>query len=138
MTVIDALDDKGLTQERLQEFVNNINEKNLIYVMSKATKRIIIRNFESHVIENMITFNDMIDSFDILQNYQYIILLYRENIQLSKMRSIFNKSKTEMIENLYENQIAMIKKDTSYRIVSSDNSSVVIVYSNTYIFVYTI
>ena len=120
------------------EFVNNINEKNLIYVMSKATKRIIIRNFETHVIENMITFNDMIDSFDILQNYQYIILLYRENIQLSKMRSIFNKSKTEMIENLYENQIAMIKKDNSYRIVSSDNSSVVIVYSNTYIFVYTI
>lgn len=106
--------------------------------MSKATKRIIIRNFETHVIENMITFNDMIDSFDILQNYQYIILLYRENIQLSKMRSIFNKSKTEMIENLYENQIAMIKKDNSYRIVSSDNSSVVIVYSNTYIFVYTI
>ena len=120
------------------EFVNNINEKNLIYVMSKATKRIIIRNFETHVIENMISFNDMIDSFDILQNYQYIILLYRENIQLSKMRSIFNKSKTEMIENLYENQIAMIKKDNSYQIVSSDNSSVVIVYSNNYIFVYTI
>ena len=86
----------------------------------------------------MITFNDMIDSFDILQNYQFIILLYRENIQLSKMRSIFNKSKTEMIENLYENQIAMIKKDNSYQIVSSDNSSVVIVYSNNYIFVYTI
>ena len=106
--------------------------------MSKATKRIIIRNLETHVIENMITFNDMIDSFDILQNYQYIILLYRENIQLSKMRNIFNKSKTEMIENLYENQIAMIKKDNSYQIVSSDNSSVVIVYSNNYIFVYTI
>lgn len=125
-------------EKYLVKFTNNFAEKNYIYILSTATKRIIIRNFETHAIENMVTFSDQILNFDIVKSWKYIILQYRKKIQVSEMGKVFNGGIKQNVETLCDSELSLVKKDEEYKLISSENSRIIVLYSPWYIFVYKI
>ena len=125
-------------EKYLVKFTNNFEEKNYIYILSTATKRIIIRNFETHAIENMVIFSDQILNFDIVKSWKYIILHYRKKIQVSEMGKVFNGGTKQNVETLCDSELGLVKKDEEYKLISSENSRIIVLYSPWYIFVYKI
>lgn len=121
-------------------FSPNSSEKNYIYILSKGNRKLIIRNFETHVIENIIQFNDIIDTFAISNNFKFFIFLYVDKIQVTLMETVLKQQKdtcnTIIIEHLSENENQLMIYPQQYRIITSDNSRIALIYSNSFIFVY--
>jgi hypothetical protein len=153
--MIDYFKQKGIKNNRnpIEKFTisfsTNINEKSFIYLLSQGNKQLIIRNFETHVIENIIDFNDKIVTFNLTNDFKNIIFLFENKIQISLIEKIFNRKNYDGLdqygdynnifaENLCEIEEKLIYLSNQFKIVTSDNSSILILYSNTNIFIYKI
>ena len=153
--MIDYFKQKGIKNNRnpIEKFTisfsTNINEKSFIYLLSQGNKQLIIRNFETHVIENIIDFNDKIVTFNLTNDFKNIIFLFENKIQISLIEKIFNRKNYDGLdqygdynnifaENLCEIEEKLIYLSNQFKMVTSDNSSILILYSNTNIFIYKI
>ena len=112
---------------------------------------LIIRNFELHTIENIIQFKEKILDFKLTLNFKFIILLYEKNIQVSQIKKIFNRNNYDKIvydeynniknifaDDLYENELELNNFLSNKKIIISDNSNLLIIYSNDDINIYKI
>ena len=142
---VDNNNNHLLKGEKYQiEFSTNSVESKLIYIFSQATRVLVARNFETHVIEKLIDFKDNILGFNITYNFKYIILLYGNKIQISTLEKVFNYNKSEhilndnSIETKYESQVPLIKVSNDYIVTSSDNSRYLVLYNNESVCLYKI
>ena len=128
-----------------------ISEKSYIYLLSTLNKMLIIRNFELHTIENIIQFREKILDFKLTLNFKFIILLYEKNIQVSQIKKIFNRNNYDKIvydeynniknifaDDLYENELELNNFLSNKKIIISDNSNLLIIYSDNDINIYKI
>ncbi len=128
-----------------------ISEKSYIYLLSTLNKMLIIRNFELHTIENIIQFQEKILDFKLTLNFKFIIFIYEKKIQISQIKKIFNKNVYDKIvydeynniknifaDDLYENERELNNLLSNKKIIISDNSNLLIIYSNDDINIYKI
>jgi hypothetical protein len=128
-----------------------ISEKSYIYLLNTLNKMLIIRNFELHTIENIIQFKEKILDFKLTLNFKFIIFLYEKKIQISQIKKIFNKNVYDKIvydeynniknifaDDLYENERELNNLLSNKKIIISDNSNLLIIYSNDDINIYKI
>ena len=154
-SMVDYFKQKGVKNNRnpIEKFTisfsTNVTEKSFIYLMSQGNKELIIRNYETHVIENIIDFNDKICTFNLTPNFKNIIFLFENKIKIGNIVKIFNRKNYDGLdqydnynnifaEDLCDMEEKLIYLSNQFKMVISDNSNILVLYSNTNIFVYKI
>ena len=154
-SMVDYFKQKGVKNNRnpIEKFTisfsTNVTEKSFIYLMSQGNKELIIRNYETHVIENIIDFNDKICTFNLTPDFQNIIFLFENKIKIGNIVKIFNRKNYDGLdqydnynnifaEDLCDMEEKLISLSNQFKMTISDNSNILVLYSNTNIFVYKI
>lgn len=97
----------------------------------------------------IIDFNDKICTFNLTPNFKNIIFLFENKIKIGNIVKIFNRKNYDGLdqydnynnifaEDLCDMEEKLIYLSNQFKIVISDNSNILVLYSNTNIFVYKI
>ena len=121
-------------------FSFDIKQKNLIFILSKRNKMIVVRNFESHTNIKSILFQDDIMDFSLVHNNYYFFFLFNSKLQKTSINNIlFENFEYVSTEELCEREVDLIglKSDVYYMELSYD-CLFMVVYSNDSLFIYKI
>ena len=121
------------------KFSADIKQKNLLFILSKRNKMIIVRNFENHTnIKNILFVEDILD-FSLTDNY-YIFFLFNKKIQKTSINNIlFENFEYVNTEELCEREAELIGlKNNEYNIRLSYDHLFMIIFSNHSLFIYKI
>ena len=131
---------KNISNNIFIHFSLDIKQKNLIFILSKRNKMIIIRNFESHTNIKSVLFQDDIMDFSLVHNNYYLFFLFNNKIQKTSINNILVEN-FEYIgtEELCEKEVDLIGlKNEIYYMKLSHDCLFMIVYSNDSLFIYKI
>jgi len=121
-------------------FSFDIKQKNLIFILSKRNKMIIVRNFENHTNIKNVLFQDDIMDFSLIHNNYYFFFLFNNKIQKTSITNILVENFEYVnTEELCERELDLIgSKCDIYRMELSHDCLFMVVYSNNYLFIYKI
>ena len=131
---------KNVSKNIIVYFSLDIKQKNLIFILSKRNKMIIVRNFENHSNIKSILFQEDIMDFSLIHNNYYFFFLFNNKIQKTSINNILVEN-FEYIstEELCEKEIDLIgSKSDIYNLKLSYDCLFMIVYSNDSLFIYKI
>ena len=131
---------KNIDNNLIIYFSLDIKNKNLIFILSKRNKMIIIRNFENHTnIKNVLFVDDILD-FSLSNNNYYIFFLFNKKIQKTSMNNIlienFEYVNTEELCEREEEIIGL--KGGEYKLRISQDNLFMIVFSKDSLNIYKI
>ena len=131
---------KNIDNNLIIYFSLDIKNKNLIFILSKRNKMIIIRNFENHTnIKNVLFVDDILD-FSLSNNNYYIFFLFNKKIQKTSMNNIlienFEYVNTEELCEREEEIIGL--KSGEYKLRISQDNLFMIVFSKDSLNIYKI
>ena len=131
---------KNIDNNLIIYFSLDIKNKNLIFILSKRNKMIIIRNFENHTnIKNVLFIDDILD-FSLSNNNYYIFLLFNKKIQKTSINNIlienFEYVNTEELCEREEEIIGL--KSGEYKLRISQDNLFMIVFSKDSLNIYKI
>ena len=131
---------KNVDNNIIIHFSLDIKQKNLIFILSKRNRMILIRNFESHTnIKNVLFVEDILD-FSLTNNNYYIFFLFDNKIQKTAINNIlvenFEYVNTEEICEREANIYGL--KSEEYKLRISNDCLFMIVFSNDSLFIYKI
>jgi len=121
-------------------FSLDIKQKNLIFILSKRNKMILIRNFENHTnIKNILFVEDILD-FSLSNNNYYIFFLFNNKIQKTAISNILiEKFEYVNIEELCERESDLIGlKSGEYKLRICNDNLIMIIFSKDSLFIYKI
>ena len=131
---------KNVVNNIIIYFSLDIKQKNLIFILSKRNKMIIVRNFENHSNIKSILFQDDIMDFSLVHNNYYLFFLFNNKIQKTSINNILIENfEYVSTEELCEKEVDLIgsKSDIYYMKLSFD-CLFMIVYSKDSLFIYKI
>lgn len=121
MIVINALDDKGLTQERLQEFVSNVNDEDIEIYKDYNNKQLSCK--KENLVKDFFTVIANVQENDILTFQTSVITLHffgkdllwwiKTNKRLEKLEGIFLSKPIEKKERKKKEVISINDKQYS-------------------------
>ena len=131
---------KNVDNNIIIHFSLDIKQKNLIFILSKRNRMILIRNFESHTnIKNVLFVEDILD-FSLTNNNYYIFFLFDNKIQKTAINNIlvenFEYVNTEEICEREANIYGL--KSEEYKLRISNDCLFMVVFSNDSLFIYKI
>ena len=131
---------KNIDNNLIIYFSLDIKNKNLIFILSKRNKMIIIRNFENHTnIKNILFVDDILD-FSLSNNNYYIFFLFNKKIQKTSINNIlienFEYVNTEELCEREEEIIGL--KSGEYKLRISQDNLFMIVFSKDSLNIYKI
>ena len=131
---------KNVDNNIIIHFSLDIKQKNLIFILSKRNRMILIRNFENHTnIKNVLFVEDILD-FSLTNNNYYIFFLFDNKIQKTAINNIlvenFEYVNTEEICEREANIYGL--KSEEYKLRISNDCLFMIVFSNDSLFIYKI
>ena len=131
---------KNIDNNLIIYFSLDIKNKNLIFILSKRNKMIIIRNFENHTnIKNVLFVDDILD-FSLSNNNYYIFFLFNKKIQKTSINNIlienFEYINTEELCEREEEIIGL--KSGEYKLRISQDNLFMIVFSKDSLNIYKI
>ena len=131
---------KNIDNNLIIYFSLDIKNKNLIFILSKRNKMIIIRNFENHTnIKNVLFVDDILD-FSLSNNNYYIFFLFNKKIQKTSINNIlienFEYVNTEELCEREEEIIGL--KSGEYKLRISQDNLFMIVFSKDSLNIYKI
>ena len=131
---------KNVDNNIIIHFSLDIKQKNLIFILSKRNRMILIRNFESHTnIKNVLFVEDILD-FSLTNNNYYMFFLFDNKIQKTAINNIlvenFEYVNTEEICEREANIYGL--KSEEYKLRISNDCLFMIVFSNDSLFIYKI
>jgi hypothetical protein len=130
---------KNITNNIIVYFSLDIKQKNLIFILSKRNKMIIVRNFENHTNIKNILFQDDIMDFSLVHNNYYFFFLFNNKIQKTSINNILVENfEYTSTEELCDKEVDLISKSDIYNMKLSHDCLFMIVYSNDSLFVYKI
>ena len=121
-------------------FSLDIKQKNLIFILSKRNKMVLIRNFENHTnLKNVLFVEDILD-FSLSNNNYYIYLLFNNKIQKTAMNNILIENFEYVnTEELCEREKELIGiKNSEYKLRICNDNLFLIVFSKDSLFIYKI
>ena len=121
-------------------FSLDIKQKNLIFILSKRNKMILVRNFENHTnIKNILFTEDILD-FSLTNNNYYMFFLFNNKIQKTSINNILIENfEYANIEELCEKESNLIGlKSDQYKLRISYDNLFMIIFSNNSLFIYKI
>ena len=131
---------KNIDNNLIIYFSLDLKQKNLIFILSKRNKMIIIRNFENHTnIRNVLFVDDILD-FSLSNNNYYIFFLYNNKIQKTSMNNILVENFEYVnTEELCEREKEIIGlKSGEYKLRICCDNLFMIVFSNDSLFIYKV
>ncbi len=131
---------KNIANNIIVYFSLDIKQKNLIFILSKRNKMIIVRNFESHTNIKSVLFQDDIMDFSLIHNNYYFFFLFNNKIQKTSMNNILVEN-FEYIstEELCEKEVDLIgNKNDIYNMKITHDCLFMVVYSKDSLFIYKI
>jgi hypothetical protein len=131
---------KNVDNNIIIHFSLDIKQKNLIFILSKRNRMILIRNFENHTnIKNVLFVEDILD-FSLTNNNYYMFFLFDNKIQKTAINNIlvenFEYVNTEEICEREANIYGL--KSEEYKLRISNDCLFMIVFSNDSLFIYKI
>ena len=131
---------KNIDNNLIIYFSLDLKQKNLIFILSKRNKMIIIRNFENHTNIRSVLFVDDILDFSLSNNNYYIFFLYNNKIQKTSMNNILVENFEYVnTEELCEREKEIIGlKSGEYKLRICCDNLFMIVFSNDSLFIYKI
>ena len=131
---------KNVDNNIIIHFSLDIKQKNLIFILSKRNRMILIRNFENHTnIKNVLFVEDILD-FSLTNNNYYIFFLFDYKIQKTAINNIlvenFEYVNTEEICEREANIYGL--KSEEYKLRISNDCLFMVVFSNDSLFIYKI
>ena len=131
---------KNVDNNIIIHFSLDIKQKNLIFILSKRNRMILIRNFENHTnIKNVLFVEDILD-FSLTNNNYYIFFLFDNKIQKTAINNIlvenFEYVNTEEICEREANIYGL--KSEEYKLRISNDCLFMVVFSNDSLFIYKI
>ena len=123
---------KNIDNNLIIYFSLDIKNKNLIFILSKRNKMIIIRNFENHTnIKNVLFVDDILD-FSLSNNNYYIFFLFNKKIQKTSINNI-------LIENFeYVNTEELCEREEEIIVLKSGEYKLRISQDNLFMIVFSI
>ena len=121
-------------------FSIDIKQKNLIFILSKRNKMILIRNFENHTnLKNILFVEDILD-FSLSNNNYYIFFLFNNKIQKTAMSNILIENFEYVnTEELCERESDLIGlKSGEYKLRICNDNLIMIIFSKDSLFIYKI
>ena len=131
---------KNIANNIIVYFSLDIKQKNLIFILSKRNKMIIVRNFENHTNIKSVLFQDDIMDFCLVHNNYYFFFLFNNKIQKTSMNNILVEN-FEYIstEELCEKEVELIgNKNDIYNMKITHDCLYMVVYSKDSLFIYKI
>ena len=131
---------KNIPNNIFVHFSLDIKQKNLIFILSKRNKMIIVRNFENHTNIKNVLFQDDIMDFSLVHNNYYFFFLFNNKIQKTSINNILVENFEYVnTEELCERELDLIgSKSDIYKMKLSHDCLFMVVYSNNYLFIYKI
>ena len=121
-------------------FSLDIKQKNLIFILSKRNKMILIRNFENHTnLKNILFVEDILD-FSLSNNNYYIFFLFNNKIQKTAMSNILIENFEYVnTEELCERESDLIGlKSGEYQLRICNDNLLMTIFSKDSMFIYKI
>ena len=131
---------KNIDNNIIIYFSLDIKQKNLIFILSKRNKIILVRNFENHTnIKNILFTEDILD-FSLTNNNYYMFFLFNNKIQKTSINNILIENfEYANIEELCEKESNLIGlKSEQYKLRISYDNLFMIIFSNNSLFIYKI
>ena len=131
---------KNIDNNIIIYFSLDIKQKNLIFILSKRNKMILVRNFENHTnIKNILFTEDILD-FSLTNNNYYMFFLFNNKIQKTSINNILIENfEYANIEELCEKESNLIGlKSDQYKLRISYDNLFMIIFSNNSLFIYKI
>jgi hypothetical protein len=131
---------KNIDNNIIIYFSLDIKQKNLIFILSKRNKMILVRNFENHTnIKNILFTEDILD-FSLTNNNYYMFFLFNNKIQKTSINNILIENfEYANIEELCEKESNLIGlKSEQYKLRISYDNLFMIIFSNNSLFIYKI
>ena len=131
---------KNIDNNIIINFSLDIKQKNLIFILSKRNKMILVRNFENHTnIKNILFTEDILD-FSLTNNNYYMFFLFNNKIQKTSINNILIENfEYANIEELCEKESNLIGlKSEQYKLRISYDNLFMIIFSNNSLFIYKI
>ena len=131
---------KNISNNIIIYFSMDIKDKNLIFILSKRNKMLIVRNFENHTNIKSVLFQDDIMDFSLVHNNYYFFFLFNNKIQKTSINNILVEN-FEYIstEELCEKEVDLIGgKNDIYNMKLSHDCLFMVVYSKDSLFIYKI
>jgi len=131
---------KNISNNIIIYFSLDIKQKNLIFILSKRNKMIIVRNFETHTNIKSVLFQDDIMDFSLIHNNYYFFFLFNNKIQKTSINNIlYENFEYTNTEELCEKEVDIIGfKNDIYNMRLSHDCLFMIVYSKDSLFIYKI
>ena len=131
---------KNIPNNIIVYFSLDIKQKNLIFILSKRNKMIVVRNFENHTNIKNVLFQDDIMDFSVIHNNYYFFFLFNNKIQKTSMNNILIENfEYVSTEELCEREVDLIGlKNDIYNMKLSYDCLFMVVYSNDSLFIYKI
>ena len=131
---------KNIDNNIIIYFSLDIKQQNLIFILSKRNKMILVRNFENHTnIKNILFTEDILD-FSLTNNNYYMFFLFNNKIQKTSINNILIENfEYANIEELCEKESNLIGlKSDQYKLRISYDNLFMIIFSNNSLFIYKI
>ena len=131
---------KNIDNNIIIYFSLDIKQKNLIFILSKRNKMILVRNFENHTnIKNILFTEDILD-FSLTNNNYYMFFLFNNKIQKTSINNILIENFEYVnIEELCEKESDIIGlKTEKYKLRISCDNLFMIIFSNNSLYIYKI
>ena len=130
---------KNIDNNIIINFSLDIKQKNLIFILSKRNKMILVRNFENHTnIKNILFMEDILD-FNLTNNNYYMFFLFNNKIQKTSINNILVENFEYVnIEELCEKESNLIGLKEEYKLRISCDNLFMTIFSNDSLFIYKI